>query len=124
MAVARTQYPHEHEVLLPPLTGIEALNVEVDGLMLVIHSRLSLNLASHTLEQVLSRRRKMLMDMCAGIELEVRDALDAKLGTLGVQMLNSALQFGPLSKPTEWFNDDESARDDCAADALVHLTYT
>ena len=47
-----SQYPHEAEVLLPPLTGIEALNVEVDGSMLVIHSRLSLNLASHTLEQV------------------------------------------------------------------------
>ena len=30
------------------------LNLEVDGSMLVIHSRLSLNLASHTLEQVCS----------------------------------------------------------------------
>ena len=119
-----SQYPHEREVLLPPLTGLEALDHTVEGGVLVIQSRLSLNMAAHTLEQVLSRRRKMLMDMCAGIELEVRDALDAKLGTLGVQMLNSALQFGPLSKPTEWFNDDESARDDCAADALVHLTYT
>ena len=43
--------------------------------MLVVSSRLSLNLSAQTLEQVLSRRRKMLMDMAQGIELEIRDAL-------------------------------------------------
>ena len=61
-----SQYPHEREVLLPPLTGIEALTSDVEGQMLVIHSRLSLNLSAQTLEQVLSRRRKMLMDMAKG----------------------------------------------------------
>ena len=75
-----SQYPHEREVLLPPLTGIEALGTDVQGSMLVIHSRLSLNLASHTLEQVLSRRRKMLMDMVDGIVLEMRDALGDRGG--------------------------------------------
>ena len=103
-----SQYPHESEVLLPPLTGLEALDHSVEGGVLVIQSRLSLNMAAHTLEQVLSRRRKMLMDMCSGIELEVRDALDERLGNLGVKMLNMALQFGPLSHPTEWFNDDDN----------------
>jgi hypothetical protein len=48
-----SQYPHEREVLLPPLTGIEALTSDVEGSMLVIHSRLSLNLSAQTLEQVL-----------------------------------------------------------------------
>merc|ERR1719163_437972 len=70
-----SQYPHEREVLLPPLTGIEALGSEVEGDMLVVKSRLSLNLSAQTLEQVLSRRRKMLMDMAKGIELEIRDSL-------------------------------------------------
>ena len=32
-----SQYPHEREVLLPPLTGIEALGTDVQGSMLVIH---------------------------------------------------------------------------------------
>jgi len=103
-----SQYPHEQEVLLPPLTGIEALNVNVDGTMLVIHSRLSLNLASHTLEQVLSRRRKMLLDMIAGIELELRDHLGDHLIHFGIAVLNKALTYGPLSKDPEWFNDDEN----------------
>jgi hypothetical protein len=48
-----SQYPHEKEVLLPPLTGIEALTSDVEGSILVINSRLSLNLAAQTLEQVL-----------------------------------------------------------------------
>ena len=61
-----SQSPHERAVLLPPLTGIEALGTDVQSNMLVIHSRLSLNLAAHTLEQVLSRRRKMLLDVLNG----------------------------------------------------------
>ena len=47
-----SQYPHEREVLLPPLTGVEALSSDVEGQLLVIQSRLSLNLAAQTLEQV------------------------------------------------------------------------
>ena len=103
-----SQYPHEREVLLPPLTGLEALEHSVEGGVLVIQSRFSLNMAAHTLEQVLSRRRKMLMDMCLGIELELRDQLDERLGTLAIKILNLSLQFGPFAKPTEWFNDDEN----------------
>ena len=53
------QYPHEREVLLPPLSGLEAIGSSVEGKLLAIHSRLSLNLAAQTLEQVLSRRRKV-----------------------------------------------------------------
>ena len=48
-----SQYPHEREVLLPPLTGIEALTSDVEGSMLLISARLSLNLSAQTLEQVL-----------------------------------------------------------------------
>ena len=48
-----SQYPHEKEVLLPPLTGLEAIGNSVAGKLLCIDSRLSLNLAAQTLEQVL-----------------------------------------------------------------------
>ena len=86
-----SQYPHEREVLLPPLTGIEALGTDVEGSMLVIHSRLSLNLAAQTLEQVLSRRRKMLMDMASGIELELRDQLGEHIYQFARKILRKAL---------------------------------
>ena len=39
-------------MLLPPLTGLEALETRVSSGMLVIQARLSLNMAAHTLEQV------------------------------------------------------------------------
>jgi hypothetical protein len=101
-----SQYPHEREVLLPPLTGIEALTSDVDGSMLVIHSRLSLNLAAQTLEQVLSRRRKMLMDMAVGIELELRDTLKNTLHLVPVALsiLRRALEYGAYSFSPDWFN--------------------
>ena len=50
----------------------------------------------------------MLLDMTAGIELEMRDALGESLVKLGIRVLNKALLYGPLSKDPEWFNDDEN----------------
>lgn len=102
-----SQYPHEREVLLPPLTGIEALTSDVDGSMLVIHSRLSLNLAAQTLEQVLSRRHKMLMDMAYGIELELRDMLkDTKAAEkLALNILRKAMDYFYRNYSLEWFNN-------------------
>ena len=61
-----------------------------------------------SVSQVLSRRRKMLLDMSEGIELEMRDALGEDLVKLGIRVLNKALAYGPLSKDPEWFNDDEN----------------
>ena len=102
-----SQYPHEKEVLLPPLTGLEALGSDVEGDMLVVHSKLSLNLAAQTLEQVLSRRRKMLMDMAKGIELEVREALPERHVALAITILKNALKYGPLNQDPEWYNNDD-----------------
>ena len=47
-----SQYPHEKEVLFPPLTGFEVLGTTVEGRTLVVEMRLSLNLMAATLEQV------------------------------------------------------------------------
>jgi len=57
---------------------------------------------------VLSRRRKMLLDMCEGIELEMRDALGEELVHVGIKLLKRALAYGPLARDPEWFNDDEN----------------
>ena len=59
-----SQYPHEREVLFPPLTGIEVLGSSVDGSSLIIATRLALNLASLTLDEQLAKRRKVVLDMC------------------------------------------------------------
>ena len=47
-----SQYPHEKEVLFPPLTGLEVLEAGVQGRTLTLQARLSLNLTALTLEQV------------------------------------------------------------------------
>ena len=104
-----SQYPHEAEVLLPPLTGLEVLSTEVEGSSLLVHTRLSLNMVSLTLEQVISRRRKLLMDMADGMISEIKHAFrDAPThAATGATILGKAIEWGSLSHPVEWFNDDE-----------------
>ena len=47
-----SQYPHEREILFNPLTGLEVHSTRVEGGVLVVVVRLSVNLASATIEQV------------------------------------------------------------------------
>lgn len=56
--------------------------------------------------------------MCKGIELELRDQLDFKLATFAVRLLNHAMQFGPLSNDTEWFNNDDKCAARCSTRKL------
>ena len=122
-----SQYPHEQEVLLPPLSGLEAIGSSVAGKLLKIDSRLSLNLAAQTLEQVLSRRRKMLMDMAGGIEFELRDTLgDGALYKVSLRILRRALAYGALAQTPDWFNDDDNfsqVRLPPCRDAVVELPH-
>eukprot|EP00966_Prymnesium_polylepis_P113323 2620583-Prymnesium_polylepis.1 len=46
-----SQYPHEAEILFPPLTGLEMTDAIVEVTTLVISTTLSVNLTSLTLEQ-------------------------------------------------------------------------
>lgn len=71
-----SQYPHEREILFPPLLALDALATRVDGSTLVVHARLDVP-AAITLEQVVSKRRKLLLDVGASMRLEVRGALQA-----------------------------------------------
>ena len=49
-----SQYPHERECLFAPLTGFEVLQTRIDGRVLVVEVRLSVNLNALTIEQVRS----------------------------------------------------------------------
>jgi len=76
----------------------------------MIESRFSLNLAAQTLEQVLSRRRKMLMDMAYGIELDLREALTDRPAQceLAIKILRSGLEYAAYQHTPEWFNNDDN----------------
>lgn len=73
-----SEFPHEAEILFAPLTGIEMRGSRVMGAVQVYEVNLTINTASQTLEQVLSKRRKMLLDMSDNMEGELLHDLDAR----------------------------------------------
>ena len=61
--------PHEKEILLPPLTGMEVTGVCVEGSVLVLSVRPSVNMTSPTIEAVVSRMQAShitLLDLIMG----------------------------------------------------------
>merc|ERR1719183_543672 len=114
-----SQYPHEKEVLLPPLTGIEALGTRVEGGTLVVDARLSLNLLALTLDQVVSKRRKVVQDMSEQLKLGLTnkicrsakqdwDAFFASTGKTreGVEAFLSEWLRSISSREPELYNED------------------
>ena len=65
-----SQYTAEAEVLFPPLLGVEVLGTAVEGSTLVVAARLSVP-AVLTLEQVVSKRKKVVLDLCAQMVAEL-----------------------------------------------------
>jgi hypothetical protein len=115
-----SQYPHERECCFPPLTGLEVQRTRVDGAVLVIEARVSANLNSLTIEQVVAKRQHILLDMARGMRFEVASellrtplwaehpqqvALRADWAELQV-MRNIVRQHEP-----QWFNDDKNFSD-------------
>merc|ERR1719350_2401272 len=70
-----SQYPHEQEICFAPLTGIEVEGTRVEGSVLVVQARLNINLAAMTIEQVVFKRKKLVVDMCANLQLETENVL-------------------------------------------------
>jgi hypothetical protein len=52
-----SQYPHEAEVLFPPLTGLEFLKFRVEDRLLIVTVRPSVNLHSLTIEKVIAKMK-------------------------------------------------------------------
>ena len=110
--------PHEKEILFSPLMGQQALATRVLGSTLIVDTRLNLNMQSLTLEEVASKRRKLLEDTQQSMASEVRRAL---AGTgyeeVGVRMFEAEVRrSGKLysdageKHDAEWFNADENLR--------------
>jgi len=110
-----SQFPHEKEILYPPLTGLEVRGSTVEGRIQIYNVVLSVNLSSLSLEQVVSKRRKMLLDMEPNLELELRkDLHEGGIATHndGIEMLVKQLgrsnMKGPLNHPADFYNDDDN----------------
>ena len=116
-----SQYPHEKEILFPPLVGLEVIGTKVQGSTLVVESRFSLNMAAQTLEQVVSKRRKMLLDMATGLHFEVRNTLIAESNDkewteeqadLRGQFASAVVRDGlATARTVDWLNEDANFSD-------------
>jgi hypothetical protein len=108
-----SQYPFEKEILFNPLTGLEVRGSRVKGKVLIVQLKLSVNLTSLTIEQVIGKRKKVLQDMVPGLEAEVLQALRMEgLATPhGTEKLlgefRKDVEEHELGHPPEWYNGDE-----------------
>ena len=108
-----SQYPFEKEILFNPLTGLEVRGSRVEGSVLIVEVKLSVNLTSLTIEQVIGKRKKMLQDMVFGLEAEVRQALRTEgLATAyGTERVlgefRKDVEEDELGHPSEGYNGDE-----------------
>jgi hypothetical protein len=115
-----SQYPHEREMLCAcvpsgptrgvslnviilgrpprcrfnPLTGLEVQSTRIEGAVMVVSVKLSVNLTSLTIEQVIGKRKKMLNDMVPGLRGELRADL-ATMNGEGRDFLLGSLEASP-----------------------------
>ena len=106
-----SQYPYESEICFGPLSGLQVVGSRVENNLLIVEVRLSVNLQSLTIEQVIGKRRKGLKDMCETLKMEVRSdvAKMTRLDNALTQFLERevAARFHDLvSKDVELYNDD------------------
>ena len=85
-----SQYPHEREILFSPLMGQQALATRVRGGTLIVEMRLNLNMQSLTLEEVVSKRRKVVRDMVANVSADFERGLGEAWRMLDVAAPGSA----------------------------------
>ena len=108
-----SQYPHEREILLPPLTAMEVVEIEdfVDSgsfQMRKLHVRLNTNLVSMTIENLLAVRKKQVHEL---VEIVARDmsnqdvAADMDKRTKSLRSVQAKMQ----RQPSEVFNNNQEA---------------
>ena len=78
------------------------LGTRIDGTVVVIECAFSINLTALTLEQVLSKRHKLVEDTVSSMVLEMR----MLTGDVYADKLKSALDERVLSEAPEYFNND------------------
>ena len=105
-----SQYPHEAETLFAPLTGLEVQSTGVEGTVLIVGVGLSVNLTALTIDQVLSKRKRIVEGAAEGAVLEARAKMLAsdvpELADQAEESVLAVTKGGLLSREAAWFNDD------------------
>lgn len=106
----RSQYPAEKEICFAPLTGIEVQNTRVEGNVLVVEARLSVNLTALTIEQVVAKMQRSQVQLLNTMIDDLRfggapqpalaplDALRSELSKRDASFFNEADNFLAATK--------------------------
>ena len=104
-----SQYPHELEVVFPPLTRLEVLSARVSGASALVDVRPSPGLAPATLEGLLGRRRQLLEGLVRNCADEVSGALRGSVwAPMGVEWRHCQLAAVMDTPAAEWHAGDAS----------------
>jgi hypothetical protein len=83
-------------------------------LVLVVEIKLSVNLNALTIEQVVGKRKKLLVDMTGNMAFEVRSAAPSGAADVFARLLKHTVSRGALderSRATEWYNEDPNFKE-------------
>uniref|UniRef100_A0A7S3BLJ3 Uncharacterized protein n=1 Tax=Haptolina ericina TaxID=156174 RepID=A0A7S3BLJ3_9EUKA len=106
-----SMYPFESEVTFAPLSGLEVQSTRVEGSVLVVELRLSVNHFERPIEQIVGQRQTLLGEMAREMELEVRASAVNTAGgfvNTGVEVFKRLLREGPLREQPSYYNTDEN----------------
>ena len=93
-----SQYPHEHEVLFPPLSSIEIRGTRIESNVLVLEVQLCVNLTSQTIEQTIARMQTSHLTLVDSLLHDMR-----AVPTRALDPLKDLRSEAEASAP-EWFN--------------------
>lgn len=102
-----SQYPHEQEITFAPFTGLEVLKTRVEGQVLIVELRLSVNLTTPTIEHVVSKMRSAHLQLIDLIRSNLRAADAPKRVLLALDGLRGA----EAKRPADWFNNVQHFRE-------------
>ena len=107
--------PPQEEILFAPLTGLEVQGFRLDGNVIYVKAKVSVNLMSLTMEKVIGKRKTMLEDMLPGLKAELKQNLEKEslataegvkriVGWFSEELYNE--KTGPLRHEAKWYNSD------------------
>ena len=94
-----SQYPHEEEILFAPLTGLEVQSTRVEGSVMVVEVRLSVNQSSLTIGEVIAKMRRAHTQL---LDLMIDDFKFAEAPTQALAPLQALRSDAMRHEPT-WF---------------------
>lgn len=106
-----SQYPHEQEILFPPLCGLEVIGERVEGSSIVIELRVACNMGGLPIEESTSQMRRSHLQLIEMIKNSI------KFTGIPTNMLDrfDQMRLEAVSRDADFFNNAENFLDQTKA---------